>query len=281
MFGEVFCRTDILEKHGIKGKIMFFEHGSDQAKACKEGMVDVTFSCNVPAILHLVRCPDLCIIGTPGELGRIAMVVPEQSNIFNMEQLRDKNILIHDGSSAAMVVSGWLSDSGINPQDDVTIRYADIDEIKERISEGGAEAAVLWDPWLEVFLDTHNLRIARETTFSSVIVASERFLQGSPDLVIRYKAALEEAFCWASNNSNIVGGWVSKRSGIDKDAVERVLESNQNWITCKDKSRSMDFKLTPHVVKSLKASADFLLRKGDITEDFKLEERIDPIFSSD
>src|SRR4030042_4145509 len=136
MFGEVFIRTDILKKHNLYGKITFFRHGEEQGKACENNKIDSTFSCEVPAIIHLVKFPDLRIIGTPGSLGRIALIVPEKSNIFAVGDLKNNKILVHSGSSADMAIHEWLFDSGLDPKRDVKLRHLNIDKIIELLSNG-------------------------------------------------------------------------------------------------------------------------------------------------
>ena len=82
--GEVLARTDILSRHGLRGTFLPFTHGKDQDDACRKGLVDMTFSCEVPAMIHLDRLPRFRIVGSPGELGEIALVVPASSAVTEL-----------------------------------------------------------------------------------------------------------------------------------------------------------------------------------------------------
>ncbi|MBN1872233.1 MAG: ABC transporter substrate-binding protein [Candidatus Omnitrophica bacterium] len=273
MFGEVFNHTDILARHNLRGNIIFFEHGKDQAESCGKNMVDITFSCEIPAILHMARCPGLRIIGTPGALGRIALIVPEGSSILTPEDLRGKDIMIHDGSSAAMAIDRWLKDAGIDPRNDVKLIYSDMDGVVKRLSSGEGDAVVSWDPWLEIFVKDYDMRILKQRLFYSAIVASDRFLRKYPKAAELYVTALEEALLWSSNNIDDVSGWISARSGIDKMAVEKVMLLNENFIL-RESEKEINFGMTEEAMKILDECNDFLVYQRSIPADFNIRSKI-------
>jgi len=280
MFGEIFKRTQILAKYGLDGKITFFLHGSDQAEACKKNKIDATFSCEVPAIYHLVEFPYMRIVGTPGSLGRIALIVPKESNIFSVKDLKNKRILVHSGSSAMMMIHKWLGDSQLVPDRDVDLIPTGKDLILNKLYDEKAEAAVSWDPWLEIFLKKHDFRIIRQRPFYSVIFISQRYMEEFPHATTQYIAALREALFWATKHKELVCKWVSEGSGLETNTVKNVMDFNENWLLAKSK-KNIDLCLSQEVVKILKECSEFVRKIVGLPKDFDVIERINLNLSGD
>jgi len=106
--GEVFRNTDILEKHGFDAEFVPFVRGKDQHEACASGAVDATFSCEVPAIIHLDRLPGMRLVGCAGELGEIALVVRGDAPIDRVTDLSGRSVAVLGGASADLALDGWL-----------------------------------------------------------------------------------------------------------------------------------------------------------------------------
>lgn len=276
MFGEIFQRTDILKKQGLEGEVIFFAHGGDQSEACQANKIDTTFSCEVPAISQLKNCPDLIIIGTPGSLGRIALIVPQELDIFSLHDLKGKTILIHEGASATMMARKWLQSSGLDPDHDVKLIYSDKDSILNRLYSKEGDAIVSWDPWLEIFLKKYGFRIVKERLFWSVIVVSEKYLQRFPNAVARYEEALKEALWWASNHKDIVSEWVSAQSGLELDVVKKVMRLNKNWNLPKVLKNEIKLGLTVEDINILKECNDYMKNTGQIPVDYDIKDKIMP-----
>jgi len=274
LFGEVLKHTDILKKHGLRGEIVFFIHGNNQSAACKAKKIDATFSCEIPAIFQLVACPDSRLVGTPGSLGRIALIVPRQSAIFSLQDLKGKTILIHEGASATMMTRKWLQGCGLNPDRDVKLIYSDKDNILNRTSGEEAVAIVAWDPWLDELLKKQEFRVIKERLFRSAIVMMEGYLRKYPEAVVRYEAALKDAFQWASNNKEAVIRWISARSGIEQKIIKDVLELNENWVLSERQTRAVNLSLKQEDVKILKECNDYLINTGQIPLDFDISKKI-------
>lgn len=275
MFGEVFLRTGILHDNGLDAEVSFFEHGSDQSTASRQGRIDVTFSCEDPAILQLVNCPDLMIAGSPGSLGRVALAVPRGSKITDVSQLKGKRILLHTGASSERVIRAWLVGAGLDPDRDVYIeRSHDKSMVLADFKKMKADALMTWDPWLSDFLRAGDLRVICEKPFRSVVVVSDQFYRRSPYLLSRYMQALQDALSWASRHEAQVCKWVSNRSGISELSVRDVLRSNEYWGISRAGIIKHGFGLTAEDVSLLRECADFLSHRGDIPGGFNVRRRL-------
>ncbi len=274
MFGEVFRHTDILKKNGLEGKISFFAHGGDQSKACQADKIDTTFSCEVPAIFQLMNCPDLIIVGSPGSLGRIALIVLRNSDVFSLQDLKGRKILVLDGCSAMMMARKWFKNCGLDPDHDVKLISSDKDSILNRLFSKEGDAVVSWDPWLEELLEKREFRVINERLFHSVVVVMQRYLRKYPEAVIRYEAALKDAFVWASNNKDTVSGWISTRSGMEEGVVKNVMELNENLVLHNGERRAVSLSLKQTDIKILEECNNYVVKTEKIPLDFDIREKI-------
>ena len=225
--GEVFAATDILQRHGFDPELIHFEHGKDQHEFCNLGVIDATFSCEVPAMVHLDRLPGMVINGYAGELGEIALVVPAGSDIESVEDLRGKSVALLGGSSSELVFEEWLAAAQLRRNADVRVdQHGGIGESAVKaVTSGRADAAVLWDPWLSKAEIDHGLRVIHRTPFWSLVATFEAHPSvRDPDA---YMAAVRDALSYAAEHTAEVVALVERRSGIPAPVIERVLAKNR------------------------------------------------------
>jgi len=225
--GEIFASTDILQRHGFDPELIHFERGKDQHEACSRGRVDATFTCEVPAMVHLDRLPGLVIDGCAGELGDIALVVPADSPISTVEDLAGARVALLGGASSELLFDGWLVAAGLRRDADVRVEpHAGIGDAAVRsVLDGQADAAVLWDPWLSRAELEHDLRVVRSEPFWSLVATFEDHPSVSDPTA--YLAAVQDALAYAAQHTERVVGLVAQRSGIPAPVVERVLRKNR------------------------------------------------------
>lgn len=269
--GEILDRTGIVERYGFtKGKFQRFPHGKDQDIACRQGLIDATFTCEVPAMIHLYRLPGLVIIGSPGSLGDIALVVPAGSPVKKVGDLAGSGIAVHGGSSARLMLGKWLAESGVKDFSrlEITLHGGDGTSAVREILSGGADAAILWDPWLAKAELENDLRILAVAPFWSLCAVYE------PNHAIRetgkYMEMMAEALAWGADHLDETAGWVSEISGIDKKAVKKVLLKNRFLRG----GSTPDLTIDDRIRYRLNACESFAVRTGMVSGDFRLERRI-------
>jgi len=227
--GEILARTGILAKHGLSGTFLPFPHGKDQDEALTRGGVDATFSCEVPAMTHLDRHPDLQIVGSPGELGEIALVTRRGSLPSTTAELRGRRIATAGGGTEQFLLRQWVAPDGLNPDRDVHIQTTAGSGESAVVSllEGKVDAVALWDPWLSKTFDDRTLSPLRRAPIWSLILLDRRFLAAADGRAARYLDAVAEALGWAASHLDEVSGWVSERSGLPATTVRTVLAKNR------------------------------------------------------
>lgn len=266
--GEVLRNTDVLARHGLEAELTYFPHGKDQHEACSRGVIDATFSCEVPAMVHLDRLPGLVLTASPGELGDMALVVPADSDVTSVEQLRGRRLAVLGGASSEMVLDQWLAAAGLDRHRDLQAEmHGGIGETAVgAVMAGDADAAVLWDPWLTRAQQEHGLRVVESAPFWSVVALYE----GRIDDEASYHAALADALRYVATHADEVAGWVEARSEIPADVVLTVLRKNR---FVADPELQVDLRIPAETLRRLQRCEGHALITGRVGPGFRLHER--------
>ncbi len=229
LFGETMRKTTAASDAGMHFLFSSFLHGKDQDEACSQGLVDITFSCEVPAMIHLDRHRDLAVLGCAGELGDIALVTLKKSTIKNAAGLKGKIIAVADGASAMLMLGQWMEKAGLNLEKDarVLLFKGDGSEAIEALSMGAADAAVLWDPWLTQYVETRPLKTLEKAPFFSLILVSKKYAEARPENLADMLHALRLSLDWARANPALAELFVSQASGLSMNTVRTVLAKNR------------------------------------------------------
>jgi ABC-type nitrate/sulfonate/bicarbonate transport system substrate-binding protein len=266
--GEVLRNTDVLARHGLEAELTYFPHGKDQHEACSRGVIDATFSCEVPAMVHLDRLPGLVLTASPGELGDIALVVPAASDVTSVEQLRGLQLAVLGGASSEMVLDQWLAGAGLDRQRDLHAQmHGGIGETAvAAVVSGDADAAVLWDPWLTRAQLEHGLRVVEAAPFWSVVALYEGRIEDEA----RYHAAVADALGYVAAHTDEVAGWVEARSEIPAEVVVAVLRKNRFVAD----GQPVDLQLPEETLSRLRQCETHALATGRVGPAFQLGERM-------
>lgn len=275
--GEVFRRTGFLKRHHLDAVLTSFEHGDEQGQAVRDGRIDVTFSCEVPAILLVQSNPHMKIVATVGALGRVAVLVPEESGIYKLSDMRGKRIAVPVGSNAHKDLIYWMKEVGLSANIDIQIIDVPLERIEGALADKTADAVVIWDPWVEKMIRGAGVRIIKERLLRSVVIVSQRHVDIYHQSATRYLAALKEALSWAAAHKDEVDLWVAKKSGLDLSIIKKVsgLNKNLNHPSAIDDE---DIFLKAEDIEVLRDSALFLKQSKAIPESFNLADSINAIF---
>jgi ABC-type nitrate/sulfonate/bicarbonate transport system substrate-binding protein len=226
--GAVFEHTDILARRGITPELLRLVRGKDQEEACRGGKFDVVFSCEVPAFFHLQQCPRMRMVGCPGELGRIALLVTEDSPVQQFADLRHGIVGVEFNQTTHKDLLAWIADTGWTPDQDVLVVRAEREQLADGLLQGRYNAIMAWDPWVELFLEQHKFRVVKERQFLSVVFADETVARTDPEVLRRYFAALADAFRWIREHRDQADQWAAEMSGYPQSVVARVAAFNRN-----------------------------------------------------
>lgn len=258
LFGETMRKTTAASDAGMHFLFSSFLHGKDQDEACSQGLVDITFSCEAPAMIHLDRHRDLAILGCAGELGDIALVTLKNSTIKNTAGLKGKVIAVADGASAMLMLGQWMEKAGLNLKRDarVSLFKGDGSEAIEALSMGAADAAVLWDPWLTQYTETRPLKTLEKAPFFSLILVSRKYAEARPENLADMLHALRLSLDWARANPVLAELFVAQASGLSRSTVRTVLAKNRFF----QPNPPPSFAFEPEIIRRLRECWTFAVQ---------------------
>ena len=264
--GLVMERTPVLAKHGLRGAFVPVVRGKDQHRAAASGKLDATFSCEVAAMVHLHRLPSMNLTGSPGELGEMALVVPKGSSKRAVADLAGAMVGIQGGASAQMMARRWLAPLAGNVTTELLRAHPK--QGADRLIAGELDAAVLWDPWLTLFVKRHGLKVVKRAPFWSVVA----LFGDRQKITSAYHAALSDALAHIAANLDEVASLVAEVSPFPADVVADVLKKNK-YISLKVKekpSMSVGDDLRARLAECERFARDL----GAVPDDFALAPRL-------
>lgn len=205
-----------------------FPAGPQMLEALAIGAVDYGAVGNTPPIFAQAAGKDLNYIGyevTPDQ--SLALVVPPDSNIKNLEQLKGKRIALQKGSNAHELLSKVLQRSGLTWQDIQPI-YLPPADARAAFDKKSVDAWVIWDPFLAAAEKQGQARVVTKTgdfdkTYS-FYVANPKFIQAHPDATEKLLKALNESDQWILKNQTVALGIYQKNTGLDADVAKLAFE---------------------------------------------------------
>ncbi len=224
MIGEILKRTDILKENGFAGNFQSFLRGNDQANA--GDFMDATFTCEVPAIEFLGDDESWVIIGQTGCLGSIGLLAGSNSGIEKVADIKGRKVGAPLGSTAHMDLLRWSKKAKLEPGKDYELIDMGMKDHENALEKGEVDLVATWDPWLSRIKTKSDASVIAERPFYSLIIMKRSFATSHPQFLQKYIDAIAQALTFARNNRSEVTQWVASASGIDRDALDAVLEKS-------------------------------------------------------
>ena len=162
---HVLQKTDILERNGLKGQFTMFSFGPAVNEALVSGAIDIGFVGDMPSVsLAAVNAP-ITVIGRQSVF-RGAIIASTKSDIKTLADLKGKKVHGPVGSSIYLAALAMLEKAGLKPGPDVEIVNMGFADLSDAIRAGKIDAAFVWDPWIENFVEKGLARVIAEDTRS-------------------------------------------------------------------------------------------------------------------
>ncbi|MCK6506356.1 GDSL-type esterase/lipase family protein [Myxococcota bacterium] len=218
---------ELAAKHGLTLELSGYDGGKEQGADLARGDLDAYFSCEIPAVHMLHSRPDTRIVGTPGGLGRIA-VLARRDRATRLAELSGKRVGLTAGSTPAMDWQTWGKGLGAVVVDLPT------EELEQALEAGTVDAVVSWDPWIELWLQgaPQDRVVLAERPFRSVLAASvpwslpEPPVEGQPRAA-RLVALVDEALAVAAADRPRWDAEVARLGGWPVEVVRAVADRNE------------------------------------------------------
>ena len=217
---QVLKRTNVLEGLGLKPSFVPFSYGGPQVEAAFAGELDVFFAGDQPAINLIARGSKWKIVGRLFEDGT-GIIVPPNSTINNVADLRRKTVASPFGSIAHRDAFLYQEAAGLDPLQDVVNQNLDILEIRRRAQSGGngdwngTDAAVVWEPLVSSLTQQGLARNILSGSYLGVIAVSEEFIERYPQATERFLKALMVSWDFFSRQPDRVMRWYIEDTQLD------------------------------------------------------------------
>jgi ABC-type nitrate/sulfonate/bicarbonate transport system substrate-binding protein len=229
---HVLQKTDIFERNGLKGQFTMFSFGPAVNEALVSGAVDIGFIGDMPSVsLAAVNAP-ISVIGRQSVF-RGAIVASTKSDIKQLSDLKGKKLHGPVGSSIYLAALAMLEKANVKPGTEVEITNMGFADLSDAIRAGKIEAAFVWDPWVENFVEKGLARvIAEDTGLTMVIPMQNEFKKAYPQAPERFLRAHKEALLYAVTHRDQANAWFQEPEvarQLSKQVVEKTTAYDPQW----------------------------------------------------
>jgi sulfonate transport system substrate-binding protein len=222
----------ILKKQGRLEKVFAgqeirwveFPAGPQMLEALNAGSIDFGSTGAPPPVFAQAAGIDLMYVGAePAPVTSEAIVVPNNSPLRSVAQLKGKRIAFQKGSGSQFLLVSALQKAGLKIAD-IHAVYLSPADARAAFVSGSIDAWVVWDPYLASAQKSYGARVLSDYTglpqANGFYLASRRFVQQSPALV---SALLEQVALtgkWANAHPDEVSAMLAPQMGLPADIVE-------------------------------------------------------------
>lgn len=207
-----------------------FQFGPPLLEGLGLGAVDIGAVGDTPPIFAQVAGAKLVYAAaTPGSQN--AILVPKDSPIKTVADLKGKRVAFGKGSSSHAVVVRALAHAGLTPKDVQEVYLAPADATAA-FNGGRVDAWAVWDPYYAIAEQKYNARVLIDTKAPhlasySYWLANRTFAETYPAVLA---AALDEAgklVAWAGNHRQEFAEFYAKETNVDLEPLKVAFERSE------------------------------------------------------
>jgi aliphatic sulfonates family ABC transporter substrate-binding protein len=233
-----------------------FQFGPPLLEALSAGAIDYGYTGDAPPIFAQAGHANLLYAAAiPARGYGQAIVVPQDSPIKSLADLKGKKIGVAKGSSAHNLLVSALESANI-PWADIEPVYLAPADAASAFSRGAIDAWSIWDPFYAIAELRQKARPLpidpKATTQNSFFLANRDFLAKHADVVAAVNEEIAKATAWAGDHRDETAALWAEASGVDIAAQKRSV----------DRAEFSFGPLTDAVIAQQQAVADRFQRLG-------------------
>ena len=246
---------DALKPRGIEVKWVEFSFGPPLLEALNTGSIDFGYTGDAPPIFaQAERANLLYVAALPSAGNNEAIVVPENSPIRTLADLKGKKVGFAKGSSAHNTTVAALEKAGLSYADITPVYLAPADGATA-FAGGSLDAWTIWDPYLAL-TEKGKIRIlafAKDVHESTAFfLANKDFTGQHPDIVALLNQTFAQESKWADQHRPEIVNTLHEATNVETEALTRAVERSQFLVT----------PVTEQIVASQQATADRFFKLG-------------------
>jgi sulfonate transport system substrate-binding protein len=217
-----------LAAQGVTVQWLEFPAGPQLLEGLNAGAVDAGTVGETPPIFAQAAGVDFVYVGNepPAPQGE-AIVVPHDSAIRSVAELRGKKVALNKGSNVHYLLVEALEKAGLSYADIQPVYLAPADA-RAAFVQGSIDAWVIWDPYLAAIERQANARtiangagLVRNTQYYLV---TRKFASAQPQLVHALLDELDHVDQWSRDNVPELAKLLSPLVGLDAPTLEVALK---------------------------------------------------------
>jgi len=246
-----------------------FPAGPQLLEALNIGSLDFGMTGDTPPVFAQAAGSSLVYVGVePPKPESSAILLPKDSPLRTLHDLKGKRIAFQKGSSAHYVVLRALEKAGLKYSDIQPVYLAPADA-RAAFEHGSIDAWSIWDPYWAAAEQGGPLRVLSTgkdlTDNNTFYLAARAFALNHADVVSTLLNALTQADDYARDHPSETVTLVATSTGISTDAARRFLDR---------RPRSPVVPLNPTVVASQQQLADTFFQAGLIPKPLKVADAV-------
>ena len=217
-----------LAAQGWKVEWKLFVAGPVLLEALNAGSLDFGTTGEAPPIFgQAANAPLLYIANEPPSPEGEAILIPKDSPIKSVADLKGKKVALNKGSNVHYFLVKALEKAGVAYKD-IQVVFLPPPDARAAFERGSVDAWVIWDPFLgaaqaqlgaKTLLDGKGLVANTQFYFST-----REFAAAQPDIVHAFIAAIAEADKWAQDKPREAAVQLSPEVGLSADILEPLVK---------------------------------------------------------
>jgi sulfonate transport system substrate-binding protein len=204
-----------------------FPAGPQILEALSVGSLDFGFTGDTPPVFAQAAGKDIWYVGLePPKPASSAILVPPNSAIRSLADLKGKRIGFQKGSSAHYLVVRALEKAGLQ-YTDITPLYLSPSDARAAFEKGALDAWGIWDPYYaaaEIDGRTRVLSTGQGLSSNNSFYLGSKALTQQPAVLKALFAALSEADAWTKANLPQTAKFLSDATGVPLAGTIRFLD---------------------------------------------------------
>ncbi|SEN75071.1 sulfonate ABC transporter substrate-binding protein [Lihuaxuella thermophila] len=259
-----------LESRGVQVKWTPFPGGPQLLEAMNVGSIDIGHTGNTPPIFAQAAGTPLVYIGSGiPKPENEAIVVPKDSPIKSVKDLKGKKVALNKGSNVHDLLVQALEKAGLT-YTDIKPVYLPPADARAAFAKKSVDAWVVWDPYysaVETELETKTITDATGyTTNREFILAHRTFAEQRQDEVKIVLDELKKTTDWFNHHPDETAKLLAKEIGMDIQPVKKAIVRSKYGLE----------PINDSIVNEQQQIADTFLRIGLIPKKIRVQDAVWP-----
>ncbi|MCU5772476.1 sulfonate ABC transporter substrate-binding protein [Erwiniaceae bacterium BAC15a-03b] len=238
------------KKQGIAVRWVEFPAGPQMLEGLNIGSIDLAATGDAPPTFAQAAQAELVYLAhSPANPKTEAIVVPENSPIKSVADLKGKRVALNKGSDVNYLLVSALEDAGLSYKD-ITPVYLPPADARAAFQRGAVDAWVIWDPYYAEVETNAKARLVKNAEglvpHYTFYLASRKFADTYPQTAKQVVDELGTLSDWANKNPQAAAKILSDSTGLPQPVWQRALARMPYGAE----------RMTPEVFKQQQALAD-------------------------